>query len=174
MSMAATSTVEGRDMARGHGLRAAVRVEILTVIWMTGEAAIAIAAGVIAGSLLLTAFGVDSVIELLSGSVVLRRLLREAQGHSRVLVEVAERRAAWLTGSLLALLCLYVTVMAAVSLVTRHTPEASVAGIVLAAAAVIAMPILSWWKRRIASVIDCRLPTWPPHATFAEVIIGQI
>ncbi len=52
---------------RGADVRAGVRVEVVTVAWMVIEAIIAIGAGVLARSVLLTAFGFDSVIELVSG-----------------------------------------------------------------------------------------------------------
>ncbi len=65
---------------RASALRRGVRLEVLTVIWMAAEAALAIGAGIAARSVLLTAFGFDSVVELLSGIVLLRRLGLEARG----------------------------------------------------------------------------------------------
>src|SRR5437588_10725415 len=72
-----------------------VRIEIFTVIWMVVEAAVSIAAGILAGSALLTAFGLDSVVELVSGAILLWRLLVEARGEDIEHIERAERRAAW-------------------------------------------------------------------------------
>jgi len=51
-------------------IRDAFRLEWLTIGWMSVEAAIAIASGIVAGSLVLTAFGLDSLIELASGGVI--------------------------------------------------------------------------------------------------------
>ncbi len=48
-----------------------MRIELVTVIWMVIEAIVAIGAGILSGSVLLTAFGLDSVIELVSGGVLL-------------------------------------------------------------------------------------------------------
>jgi divalent metal cation (Fe/Co/Zn/Cd) transporter len=134
-------------------LRAGIRVEIVTIAWMVVEAAVAIGAGVLARSVLLTAFGIDSVIELVSGGVLLWRLLVEAAGTTVERVERAENRAAWVVGSGLSLLCVYVVVMAALAIISRTKPETSFVGIGLAIVAVIGMPVLARTKRRIATRI---------------------
>jgi len=72
---------------REAALRAGVRAEVFTVGWMVIEAAVAIAAGIVAKSVLLTAFGADSVSELLSGGVLLWRLRAEAGDESAKTVE---------------------------------------------------------------------------------------
>lgn len=140
--------------ARAAAVRAGVRVEQVTIAWMIVEAAVAIGAGVLARSVLLTAFGIDSVIELVAGGVLLWRLLTESRGGSLARVERAENRAAWVTGIGLVLLCLYVGVGAGVALLTRAGPDRSYAGIAIALAAVAGMPVLARRKRAIAATID--------------------
>jgi divalent metal cation (Fe/Co/Zn/Cd) transporter len=135
-------------------IRAGVRLEILTVVWMLIEAVVGIAAGVLASSVLLTAFGFDSVIELISGGTLLWRLNTEARGGSLAHVELSELRAAWITGLLLLLLCLYVVVTSAVSVVLAIHPESSILGLLFALSAVVFMPMLAWRKRVIAGRID--------------------
>ncbi len=139
---------------RGQAVRAGVRVEQLTIAWMVVEAAVAIGAGILARSVLLTAFGIDSVIELVTGGVLLWRLMTEARGGSLGRVERAEHRAAWVIGVGLALLCLYVVASAALSLLVHNKAESSGVGLALAVAAVIGMPILARRKRAIAVHID--------------------
>jgi divalent metal cation (Fe/Co/Zn/Cd) transporter len=131
-------------------VRTGVRVEVFTVLWMVVEAAISIGAGVVAGSLLLVAFGLDSVIELVSGAILLWRLSVEASGGSDDRVAWAERRAAWLIAISLALLCGYVLASAVYGLVTQSKPDASAVGIGISAAAVLVMPWLGITKRRLA------------------------
>jgi divalent metal cation (Fe/Co/Zn/Cd) transporter len=138
---------------RDSHVRAGIRVEAITIAWMVVEAAVAIGAGIVARSVLLTAFGLDSVIELVSGGVLLWRLLVEATGMSLERVERAENRAAWVTGISLALLCVYIVAMAALAIATRTRSETSFVGIGLAVVAVIGMPILARTKRRIATQI---------------------
>lgn len=134
-------------------VRAGVRVETVTLAWMVVEATVAIGAGIAARSVLLTAFGLDSVIELISGGVMLWRLQVEARGANTERLAVVENRAAWVTGVALSLLCAYVAVLAALALVTRTKPEVSPVGIALATVAVVGMPFLAVAKRRIAGQI---------------------
>jgi divalent metal cation (Fe/Co/Zn/Cd) transporter len=135
-------------------VRAGVRIEVFTVVWMVAEAAIALWAGVVAGSVLLTAFGLDSVIELVSGGILLWRLSVEASGGNAERVEWAERRAAWVVALSLTLLSVYVLVSAIYGLIARSQPEASPVGIAIAAAAVLVMPWLGITKRRLATRLE--------------------
>ncbi len=141
-------------LKRAADVRAGVNVEIITVVWMIVEAAVAIAAGLVARSVLLTAFGLDSVIELVSGGALLWRLTVEARRGSLERVERAENRAAWITGVALALLCVYIVTTSILSLLAHAKPEGSLVGIGLAVAALIIMPWLVWRKRSIAAKID--------------------
>lgn len=138
---------------RSTPVRAGVRVEWVSITWMVGEAVVAIGAGVLARSVLLTAFGLDSVLELVTGGVLLWRLLVEARGGDLVRVARAEHRAAWVTGIGLALLCIYVVASAAASFFTGIRAETSLVGIVLAVLAILIMPVLAWRKRMIAAQI---------------------
>jgi divalent metal cation (Fe/Co/Zn/Cd) transporter len=140
--------------SRAAQVRTGVRIEIFTVIWMVVEAVVSIGAGILASSALLTAFGLDSVIELVSGAILLWRLLVEARGEDAEHIERAERRAAWVVSVALALLCLYVLATSILGLVLRSRPEGSPLGITISAAAVLVMPWLWFTKRRIAARLD--------------------
>jgi len=129
-------------------LRTGVRLEVFTVAWMFAEAVLAIGAGVGARSVLLTGFGFDSVIELLSGVTLLWRLSSEARGLSAPNLESVERRATRISAVLLVLLCAYLLFFGLGGLVLGQRPEASVLGVAVAAAAVVVMPILAWRKVR--------------------------
>jgi divalent metal cation (Fe/Co/Zn/Cd) transporter len=142
------------NVTRAAQVRTGIRVEVFSVIWMVIEAIVAIGAGIIAGSALLTAFGLDSVIELVSAGVLLWRLLMEEKGGDTQRVERAEHRAAWIVGIALALLCLYVLLTAIYGFAVHAMPESSPIGIAISAAAVIVMPWLAVIKRRIAKQID--------------------
>src|SRR5258708_37956887 len=78
--MASSTDVTVEAGGRGEQVRAGVCVEAVTVAWMAAEAAIAIGAGIAAQRVLLTAFGLDSVIELVTGGALLWRLATEARG----------------------------------------------------------------------------------------------
>jgi divalent metal cation (Fe/Co/Zn/Cd) transporter len=139
---------------RPQDIQAGIRWERVTVGWMAVEAAVAIGAGILAHSVLLTAFGIDSVLELVSGTALLWRLTTEARGASLARVERAENRAAWIAGIGLVLLVAYIVVTSGLALWTRNAPDHSVVGIALAVAALILMPILVVKKRAVAARID--------------------
>jgi divalent metal cation (Fe/Co/Zn/Cd) transporter len=142
------------NVSRAAQVRTGVRIEVFTVIWMLIEAVVSLGAGILAGSALLTAFGLDSVIELVSGAILLWRLLVEAKSGAIDRVERAEHRAAWVVSISLVLLCLYVLITTVYGFVTQAKPESSPVGIALSITAIIVMPWLGVTKRRIAARID--------------------
>lgn len=135
-------------------MRSGVRLEVLTVAWMAVEAVVAIGAGVAAGSVLLTAFGLDSVIELLSGGVLAWRLQYEVTGQSGERIEGAERTATRISAVLLVVLCAYVIFVGLAGVLSHRHPEGSPIGVGIALAALIVMPMLGLAKRRVNRVIE--------------------
>ena len=135
-------------------MRVGVRLELVTVAWMAVEAVLAIGAGIAARSVLLTAFGLDSVIELISGGTLLWRLSSEARGASSERMESVERRAIRISAVLLVLLCAYLVLVGLAGLVARLRPEGSALGVGVAAAAVVVMPLLAWRKHRANAIIQ--------------------
>jgi divalent metal cation (Fe/Co/Zn/Cd) transporter len=122
---------------------------------MTVEAVVAITAGVAAGSLVLLAFGLDSVIELASAGVLMWRLSVELR-HGQKFSESAERAASRIGGALLLSLALYVTVSAVWRLWTGSGEEFSWPGFIVALVAIPAMRYLAQRKVAIAEKIGSR------------------
>ena len=141
-------------LQRTGQLRLGVRIELVTIIWMTIEASIAIVTGFATHSVSLQGFGIDSIIELISGGVLLWRLRVEQRGGTIGVVERAERRAAWITAISLFALAVYIVGDSAFAFLTRSRPEASWWGIGLAIAATIIMPLLWRGKLRVARRIE--------------------
>jgi divalent metal cation (Fe/Co/Zn/Cd) transporter len=135
--------VSTREAMVARGLR----LEYFTLGWNLLEALVALVCGVIAGSIALVGFGLDSVVEVSSGSVLLWRLRADRHAENR---ERAERFAVRMVGVSFLLLALYVAGDAIKTLLRRDTPEESIPGIVLAIASLIAMPLLARAKRRVA------------------------
>jgi divalent metal cation (Fe/Co/Zn/Cd) transporter len=135
---------------RAASVQSGVRLEYFTVAWNLVEAAVALVSGAIAGSIALIGFGLDSLIEVSSGGVLLWRLHSDRDHLQR---EAVERRALKLVGISLLALAAYVASDSIVSLVRREAPERSLPGIALAVASLIAMPLLARAKRRVASAI---------------------
>ena len=140
---------------RAQLIRAAFRLEWFTVGWMVVEAGIALAAGVMARSISLTAFGVDSLIELASAGVLIWRLNVELR-RGESFAEAAERTASRIGGALLLALAAYVVVAAGWSLWTRQGAEYSWPGLLVSLAAIPVMWLLSRHKLRIAAALGSR------------------
>jgi divalent metal cation (Fe/Co/Zn/Cd) transporter len=134
-------------------IREAFRLEWFTIGWMTVEALVAITAGVTAGSLVLLAFGLDSVIELASAGVLMWRLFIELR-HGQKFSESAT--ASRIGGALLFLLAAYVTVAAVWRLSTGSEEEFSWPGFIVALVAIPAMRYLAQRKIAIADQIGSR------------------
>ncbi len=136
-------------------IREAFRLEWFTIAWMIVEAAVAIGAGIAAGSLVLLAFGLDSVIELASAGVLMWRLSVELR-HGQKFSESAERIASRIGGALLLALAAYVTMAALWQLWTGTGEDFSWPGFVVALAAIPAMRWLAHRKIAIAEKIGSR------------------
>ena len=147
-----------RPMAEGAtraiAIRRGVWLEGLTVAWMAVEALLAIGAGVAARSVLLTAFGADSLIELLSGATLLWRLRVEAGASDDARVDAVEKRAVQISAILLILLCAYVALTSVAGFLFRIEPERSWLGVAISAAAVVVMPWLAARKRSVNETIQ--------------------
>jgi divalent metal cation (Fe/Co/Zn/Cd) transporter len=126
------------------------RLQYLTIFWNCLEGLIAIAAGVLAGSISLTGFGVDSFIEVSSSAAVLWRMSAD---HEAELREQRESLALRIIGGAFLALALYVAVEAIHDLRSRAIPEASLVGMALACASLVVMPLLARAKRRIAAAM---------------------
>nr|WP_237716411.1 cation transporter [Alicyclobacillus hesperidum] len=131
-------------------------IEWVSILWMVVEAAVAMGSGIVAHSLALTAFGLDSVIELVASGILLWRLYVEASGSSLTRVKQAEKQASWVVGVALITLAVYIVVMAGYDFYTRSGSETSVLGIALAVASGIVMPYLSRAKKSIGTQIGSK------------------
>jgi divalent metal cation (Fe/Co/Zn/Cd) transporter len=138
-----------RERAEGaEWLRAAKRARALSwlsLVWMGAEGAIAITAGVLAGSIALIGFGIDSAIEGLASLVIVWRFTGR-----RLLSHAAEERAQRLVAVQFFLLAPFVAFEAVRHLTTGHEPDTSIPGMVLTATSLIGMPFLGIAKQRLA------------------------
>ena len=127
-----------------HAARRARALSWLSLAWMSLEGGIAIAAGILAGSIALIGFGIDSAIEGMASVVIIWRFW-----GARALSERAERRAQKLVAVQFFILAPYVAVEALRALVGGHEPEVSWLGIGLTAASAVAMPWFGIAKHRV-------------------------
>ena len=140
---------------RSDMIREAFRLEYVTLAWMSLEAIVAIGSGLAAQSLVLVAFGLDSLIELASAGVLVWRLTVELR-HGQKFAEAAEQRAARIGGALLFALAAYVVLAAGWKLWQRTGGEFSLPGLVLSLLSIPIMYYLSRRKLRLADALGSR------------------
>jgi divalent metal cation (Fe/Co/Zn/Cd) transporter len=140
---------------RGALIGRAFQLEWLTVAWMVVEAAVAIASGLAAHSITLMAFGIDSVIELVSAGVLIWRLRVELK-HGQVFTETAERRASRIGGGLLFALAAYVVAAAAWGIWRGEGEAFSWSGLLVAVLAIPIMYLLARAKLALAEQLGSR------------------
>jgi divalent metal cation (Fe/Co/Zn/Cd) transporter len=128
--------------------RRAKQLSWLSLVWMGAEGAIAITAGILAGSIALIGFGIDSAIEGAASLVIVWRFTGQ-----RLLSHAAEERAQKLVAIQFFILAPYVAYEAVRHLVGAEHPEVSVLGMVLTATSLVGMPILGVAKQRIAATL---------------------
>lgn len=144
-------------MARPALIRRGLLLEYLTVGWNVLEGLIAILAGVASGSIALIAFGVDSVVETISGVVLIWRLRAEERGDlDEDGVERVERRAERLVGVAFLILAGYVGVESVRTLLAAEAPEPSSIGIILTAVSIGVMLWLARAKRETGEALGSR------------------
>jgi divalent metal cation (Fe/Co/Zn/Cd) transporter len=148
------STVELRGtasptFASAQWLRLATlarRLAWISLAWLCVEGTVAVGAGIVAGSIALVGFGLDSAIEGLASFIVVWRF-----SGSRVLSATSERRAQQLVAVSFFLLAPYVAVEALLALAVEHRAETSWLGVALSAASLAICPGLGVAKRRIGA-----------------------
>src|SRR5262245_31817909 len=124
------------------------RLEYFTIGWNSLEGLVTILAGIVAGSISLVGFGIDSLIEVTSGSALLWRMSVESAPAHR---EKVERISLRIVGACFIALAAYVAYEAAMALLHKEAPERSIVGIVLAAVSLVVMPILARAKRKVSA-----------------------
>jgi divalent metal cation (Fe/Co/Zn/Cd) transporter len=130
-------------------IRRARTLSLLSIGWMTVEAGVAIISALIAGSVALLAFGLDSLIELVSASTILW-LYTGSRGSSGA----AERRAQRLVAVCFGVLALFVTVDAINALAGGSAPDTSWPGVAVSAGAIVVMPPLARAKGNVAARLE--------------------
>jgi len=124
------------------------RLEYFTIGWNILEGLVAVPAGVVAGSISLIGFGIDSFVEVTSGAALLWRMAVDADMHKR---ERNEKNALKVVGLCFLCLAIYIAYESATDLFGKRVPEHSIVGIVLACVSLVVMPLLSRAKRKVAS-----------------------
>jgi divalent metal cation (Fe/Co/Zn/Cd) transporter len=138
-----------RDADWHHAARQARLLSWLSLVYMAAEGAVAITAAILAGSVALLGFGLDSVIEGLASVIIVWRFT-----GTRTLSETAEARAQKAVAVTFFLLAPYIAYDAITALIAGSHPETSWLGIGLSVASLILMPLLGIAKKRLGAHLD--------------------
>jgi cation diffusion facilitator family transporter len=124
------------------------RLEYFTIAWNSLEGMVAIISGATAGSISLVGFGIDSFIEVTSGSTLLWRMSVDAREQRR---ERSEKLSLRIVGLCFLALAVYIGYESISDLVSRKAPEHSIPGIILACVSLVVMPVLSRAKKKVGN-----------------------
>jgi len=133
--------------------RRALWLVATTMTYNVVEAGVALTAGILARSVALVGFGLDSVIEMIAATAVLRRVALAKGGADPERLEASEHRVHRIVGTTFVLLALYVTAQAAWQLWRGAAPSESTVGIALACASLLIMPAVAVAKLKAAAAI---------------------
>ena len=136
---------------RGHGLRRAVALSLLSLGWSSAVGVIAVGEAVGSGALALLGFGVTALIDAFASVALIWRFRSEAKSPQRA--EQFERRAERAIGAALVVLALYLLATSARALLSGDHPAADPVGIGLLASSMLVQPLLGVAKRRVANQI---------------------
>lgn len=127
------------------------QLEYLTIAWNSLEGILSVLAGIVAGSISLVGFGIDSFIEVTSAGTLLWRMSVDAEHDRR---DQHEWLALHVVYGCFIGLAIYITADSVKTLVSHKAPEHSVLGILIAIASLVVMPMLSRAKRRVAAALS--------------------
>jgi divalent metal cation (Fe/Co/Zn/Cd) transporter len=136
----------GATFERQSLVKRGTRLSYFTIAWNSLEGLIAVIAGTVAGSISLVGFGIDSFIEVISGTTLLWRMTVDADVQRR---ERNERLSLRIVGICFLSLAAYVAYESCSDFISRKTPARSIAGIILACVSLIVMPMLSHAKKKV-------------------------
>ena len=135
---------------RAAAARKGIWLAYFTIAYNFAESVFSLGAGLIAGSVALVGFGIDSAIEVTSALAARWRLGRDFDEAGRERVELIAHR---LIGWCFLLLSVYVAADSVHAIIAREKPDASVVGILVLMASIVVMPVLARAKRKVAMAL---------------------
>lgn len=163
---------ENMDINRQALVRKALWLEYFTVGYNVLEGLASIAIGVLANSIALISFGIDSFVESLSGGILIWRLkavVKDEQHEKEI-----EKKAMRYIGYSFIIFSIYVTYEAIKKLYFHEKPEVTILGIMLALLSLIIMPFLTWQKYKAGKALHSRSLVADSKQTLACVLLSVI
>ncbi len=144
-------------MNRKDLMKRALYLEYITVAWNVVESVVAVGAGLVAGSIALTGFGLDSIIGTASVGMLLWKYRSDLKGRqTKEDHATAERRALFVVGIAFFLLALYILNEGGSRFYYKEKPEVSFIGLALSAVSLIITPALAFLKFRTAKLLESK------------------
>lgn len=140
-------------MENNNTLGKSIKIEYLSTLWMLIEFIVALYSGIMSKSILLIAFGLDSLLEIIAGSILIWRLKKEANGANGKTIEKIEKITSRLVGWILILLSIYVTITSLFNLFGHGVADDSISGIIIAILSLLIMPFFIIKKRRYGKIL---------------------
>lgn len=138
------------------GYRKALLLEYFTLGYNILEAVLSIFAGIVAGSVALIGFGLDSIAESLSGVVLIWRLKKQSTITSKLEESEVEAKAQKLVGASFVILASYILYETIKMVVTVSIPAPSLLGIIIAGTSLVVMPFVSYKKYRLGQRLSLK------------------
>ena len=151
--------------------RTALLLEYFTIIYNIAEAVLSILFGAAASSIALVGFGLDSIVESLSGLILVWRL-RQHEGSTREREEETERKAQRFVAATFLVLGIYTFSESVNKLYFHEIAQPTLVGIAIALASVIVMPVLAWRKQVIGNAIGSRALVADSKETIACAVLS--
>lgn len=148
-----------QNKTRASQLSKGIRLEYFTVGYNAFEGLVAVGAGLAAGSIALTGFGLDSLIEIVAGATLIWRLRREVNSEQEINGDehsVLEKKALFIVGLTFFALALYILIEAGYNLTKGNQANESLLGIILAILALGIMPTLALLKTKVARALGSK------------------
>ena len=147
------SSADGQDIPQNKLYKKGLYLEYFTVAYNIVEAALSILFGSLAKSIALVGFGLDSIVESLSGMILIWRLGQHGK-ISEEQEERTEKRAQKFVAMTFFILSLYVLYQSVKKLIFKEIPDPSLPGIIIAVVSLIVMPVLSYQKHKTGKQIQ--------------------
>ena len=154
MCAASKAVLWRHKMRNDNGLiKKALALEWFTVSYNIVEGIVSVGFGVLAGSIALVGFGLDSAIEVSAAAILIWRLSHRGSDEE---AEEKEKKALRFVGITFFALAAYVLYESVSKLYLHEMPEKSIAGIIITALSLLIMPFLSAKKKKVAKQIGSR------------------
>ncbi|MDT0647954.1 cation transporter [Zunongwangia sp. F260] len=145
-----------KDQQRESNLRKGRNVQTFNIIYDSVEVLVSLIAGFSSGSSALIGWGLDSVVEVISGSTLWWRLNGELNDISKKKVQRRERITLFVIALSFLLISTFITYDSITKLINKEIPDWSTAGLIILLVSLVVNPFLIWYKYKYGKKLDSK------------------